>query len=74
MANIKFAEKEKLMQICAELVNRIEDKELYYNTQIAEYQGMREDDMTSWDLVQYNDAKIYVSACDKIITHLEKLI
>lgn len=74
MANFKFSEKEKLMEICAEVVNRLEEKEQYYVNQIREYDFMSEDDMSTWDQMQYNDAKIYVSSCEKIIAHLEKLI
>lgn len=74
MANIKFKEKEIIMELCGEIVTRLEEKAEYNASQISEYEERGIETLGTWEEMQYNDCKRYLSAIDKLIAHLEKLI
>ena len=74
MANMKFKEKEIIMELCGEIVHRLEEKAEYNVQQISGYEEQGIENLGPWDDMQYSDCKSYLSAIDKIITHLEKLI
>lgn len=74
MANYKFKEKELIMELCTEIVCRLEEKADYNVTQIRGYEERGVDTLGSWEEMQYNDCKCYLVAIDRIINHMEKLI
>lgn len=59
MTNFKFKEKELMMELCSEIVSRLEEKADYSVTQIREYEERGIDTLGTWEEIQYNDCKRY---------------
>ena len=74
MANVKFKEKELIMELCSEIVSRLEERADCNVTQIREYEERGVDTLGTWEEMQYNECKHYLVAIDRIINHMEKLI
>ena len=74
MANLKFREKEINMRVCSDVVSRLEEDAVYFVSKIGEYEERGLDTLGAWEIEDFNDCKLRITAIDRIITHLEKLI
>lgn len=74
MANVKFREKEIVMELCRRTVEQLEEKSSYYDNRMNSYEEQGIDTLSTWDEMEYNDCKRYIVAIDTIIKQLEKLI